>query len=201
MEHTIIIAGSGGQGTLFLGRLMAYSTMLEGKEVTWMPSYGAEMRGGTANCTVIISDEMIGSPVVRNPRILVAMNSASCKRFAGKILPGGMLLYDSSLIDLADLTPPISSLKAIREAVDMGNNIEVLGVPASMLSATMNNTKLANMVMMGAFISSTGILSLASVVRALNDMTPTSRKNMIDINRQLIEKGLDIIEHKKGDHN
>src|SRR5271157_250419 len=168
---------------------MAYATMLEGKEVTWMPSYGAEMRGGTANCTVIISDEMIGSPVIRNPGILVVMNSASYNRFAGKLLPGGMLLYDSSLIDLSD------------NHTHLENDIKVLGVPASMLSATMNSTKLANMVMMGAFISSTGILSLDSVVRALNDMTPSSRKNMIDINKQLIEKGLDIIEHKKSDYN
>src|SRR5208283_1066042 len=102
MEHTIIIAGSGGQGILFLGRLMAYATMLEGKEVTWMPSYGAEMRGGTANCTVVISDEMIGSPVVRNPCILVVMNDASYSRFVCKLLPGGTLLYDSSFIKRTD---------------------------------------------------------------------------------------------------
>ena len=184
MEHTIIIAGSGGQGTLFLGRLMAYATLLEDKEVTWMPSYGAEMRGGTANCTVIISDEMIGSPVVLNPHILVVMNDASYARFTGKLRPDGKLLYDSSLIS----------------RTDHRDDITALGVPASMLSATMNGTKLANMVMMGAFISSTGILSLDSVVTALDDITPPSRKNTIDLNKQLIVKGFDIIENKKGQH-
>ena len=137
MEHSIIIAGSGGQGILFLGRLMAYATMLEGKEVTWMPSYGAEMRGGTANCTVIISDEMIGSPVVRNPAILVAMNDASYNRFACKLLSGGTLLYDSSLI----------------KRTEHRNDIKALGVPASMLSSTLNSTKLANMVLMGAIVA------------------------------------------------
>jgi len=184
MEHTIIIAGSGGQGTLFLGRLMAYATLLENKEVTWMPSYGAEMRGGTANCTVIISDEMIGSPVIRNPHILVVMNDASYSRFAGKLRPGGMLLYDSSLIG----------------RTDHRDDIKVLGVPASMLSATMNSTKLANMVMMGAFVSCTGILSLDSVIEALNDITPANKKNTMDLNKHLINKGFDIIENTKSQH-
>src|SRR5208283_3744166 len=130
MEHTIFIAGSGGQGTLFLGRLMAHATLLEDKEVTWMPSYGAEMRGGTANCTVIISDDMIGSPVVRDPNILVVMNDASYSRFSCKLRPGGMLLYDSSLIS----------------RTEHRDDVKVLGVPASTLSARMNSTKLANMV-------------------------------------------------------
>jgi 2-oxoglutarate ferredoxin oxidoreductase subunit gamma len=184
MEHSIIIAGSGGQGILFLGRLMAYATMLEGKEVTWMPSYGAEMRGGTANCTVIISDEMIGSPVIRNPHILVVMNDASYNRFACKLLPGGTLFYDSSLI----------------KRTDHRDDVKVLGVPASMLSSTLNSTKLANMVVMGAIISSTGILSLDSVLSALDDMTPKRRKNSMDLNRQLIRKGFDIVENKKSNH-
>ncbi len=185
MEHTIIIAGSGGQGTLFLGRLLAYATLLENKQVTWMPSYGAEMRGGTANCTVIISDdEMIGSPVIRNPQILVVMNDASYSRFAGRLLPGGMLLYDSSLI----------------RRTEQRDDIKVLGVPATMLSAKTNSTKLANMVMMGAFISCTGILSLDSVVGALSDITPANRKNTMELNKQLIAKGFDIIENKKGQH-
>ncbi len=184
MEHTIIIAGSGGQGTLFLGRLMAYATMFENKEVTWMPSYGAEMRGGTANCTVIISDQMIGSPVIRNPHILIVMNDASYSRFNGKLRPGGMLLYDSSVIS----------------RTDHRDDIKVLGVPASMLSATMNGTKLANMVMMGAFISCTGILSLDSVVRALDDITPEDRKHTMDLNNQLIAKGYEIIENQKSNY-
>src|SRR5208337_1934498 len=190
MEHTIIIAGSGGQGTLFLGRLMAYATMLEDKEVTWMPSYGAEMRGGTANCTVIVSDDMIGSPVVRNPRILIIMNNASYSRFADKLLPGGTILYDSTLINLKDNTiKPASFLRATE-----------LGVPASMISSTMDGTKLANMVMMDAFISATGILSVDSVLKALVDMTPPNRRSMTDINNQLIMKGFYLFENKKSEN-
>ncbi|MGD0282976.1 MAG: 2-oxoacid:acceptor oxidoreductase family protein [Dissulfurispiraceae bacterium] len=184
MEYSIIIAGSGGQGTLFLGRLMAYAAMLDGKEVTWMPSYGAEMRGGTANCTVIISDEMIGSPVIRNPHILIIMNDASYSRFAEKLLPGGMLLYDSSLISRPDHR----------------GDITALGVPASDISTTVNSTKLANMVMMGAFLSSTGILSPKSVLSALNDITPQDKKKTMHLNKQLIEKGFDLIGNKKSDH-
>ena len=98
LEHKIMVAGFGGQGILFLGKLLAYSGMLENKEVTWFPSYGAEVRGGTANCTVIISDEMIGSPVVRNPEILIVMNEASLDKFQPRLKNGGILIFDSSLI-------------------------------------------------------------------------------------------------------
>ncbi len=202
MEHTIIIAGSGGQGVLFMGRLMSYAAMLEGKEVTWMPSYGAEMRGGTANCTVIISDDMIGSPVIRNPRILVVMNNASYSRFASKLLPGGTILYDSTLINLNDTgIKPLSFPVNSNSYSPPESPARELGVPASMISTTMNSTKLANMVMIGAFISSTGILSVDSVVKALVDMTPPKRQSMTDINKQLIMKGFYFFENKKSENN
>src|SRR3989338_5832303 len=95
---SLLIAGFGGQGILFAGKLLAQSAMLEGRHVTWFPSYGAEVRGGTANCTVIISDEMIGSPVVRNPEILVVMNEASLDKFQPRLKSGGILIFESSLI-------------------------------------------------------------------------------------------------------
>src|SRR5208283_4696608 len=97
MENRVLIAGSGGQGILFLGKLLAYAAMFENKEVTWFPSYGAEMRGGTANCTVIVSGEMIGSPVVSNPDILVGMNEQSFVAFSGKVASGGWLLHDATI--------------------------------------------------------------------------------------------------------
>lgn len=176
MEKRIIIAGSGGQGILFLGKLIAYSGMLEDKDVTWFPSYGAEMRGGTANCTVIVSDDMIGSPVIRNPDILIAMNEASYKRFSERVLPGGILIYDSSLI----------AFKKHR------SDIKVVGIPATEISASLKNTKAANMVMTGAFVNITRALSIDSVIQAIDEITPSHRKDSANVNKELIKKGYDL---------
>jgi 2-oxoglutarate ferredoxin oxidoreductase subunit gamma len=180
MENRIIIAGSGGQGILFLGKLIAYSGMLEGKEVTWFPSYGAEMRGGTANCTVIVSDEMIGSPVIRNPNILIAMNEASYKRFSERLLPGGVLIYDSSLINFKSQIPDSKSQK-------------IVGVPATEVSASQKNTKSANMVMIGALVGITHVLNIDSVIHAVDEITPTRRKESANANKDLIKKGYELV--------
>lgn len=180
MEIRIIIAGSGGQGILFLGKLIAYAGMLEDKEVTWFPSYGAEMRGGTANCTVIVSDEMIGSPVIRNPDILIAMNEASYNRFAERLLPNGMLIYDSSLINIKNTR----------------DRLKTIGVPATEVSASLRNTKAANMVMTGALVGFTNILSIDSVIHALDEITPSHRKESVNINRELIKRGYDLVVNK-----
>ncbi|MBZ0157556.1 MAG: 2-oxoacid:acceptor oxidoreductase family protein [Alphaproteobacteria bacterium] len=177
-EKRIIIAGSGGQGILFLGRLITYAAMLDAREVTWFPSYGAEMRGGTANCTVIISQEMIGSPVIRNPGILMVMNEASYRRFSGKLLPGGLLLYDSSLIS----------------PVDCREDISVRKVSASEIAASLKSTKGANMVMMGAFVAATGCLTLDSALKAVGEITPVHRKESLRANRELIMKGYHFVE-------
>lgn len=180
MENRIIIAGSGGQGILFLGKLIAYSGMLEGKEVTWFPSYGAEMRGGTANCTVIVSDEMIGSPVIRNPNILIAMNEASYNRFSERLLPGGVLIYDSSLINIKDKR----------------SDIKTVGVPATELSASLKNTKSANMVMVGAFVGFSHALAIDSVVQAIDEITPAHRKDSANINKDLVARGYNLVSGK-----
>ncbi|HAK88762.1 MAG: hypothetical protein A2077_02575 [Nitrospirae bacterium GWC2_46_6] len=182
MESRIIIAGSGGQGVLFLGKLICYSGMFEGKEVIWFPSYGAEMRGGTANCTVIVSDEMIGSPVIRNPDILVAMNKASYDRFSERLLEGGTLIYDSSLFTVEN---------------KYGNGINVKGVPAAEISASVKNTKSANMVMMGAFVGISSILEINSALQAIDEITPEHRKKAAAVNKDLIMKGYKLFEDKK----
>jgi 2-oxoglutarate ferredoxin oxidoreductase subunit gamma len=174
MENRIIIAGSGGQGILFLGKLIAYSGMLENKNVTWFPSYGAEMRGGTANCTVIVSDDMIGSPVIRNPDILIVMNEASYNRFSERLLSGGVLIYDSSLINVKDKR----------------NDIKIVGVPATEISAALKNTKSANMVMMGALVGLTHTLTISSVIQAIDEITPSHRKDSANVNKELIKKGI-----------
>ncbi|RPI36343.1 MAG: 2-oxoacid:ferredoxin oxidoreductase subunit gamma, partial [Nitrospiraceae bacterium] len=149
METRIMIAGTGGQGILFLGKAIAQAGMIEGKHVTWFPSYGAEMRGGTANCTVIMSDTMIGSPVVLNPDILIAMNGASVERFQPRLKKKGLLFFDSSLINGA----------AFRSTVI------AIGIPATKLADAVGNTRAANMVMLGALLAETGILKKSSFDR------------------------------------
>lgn len=193
-EVSILVAGFGGQGVLLLGRLIAYGGMLEGKSVTCFPSYGAEVRGGTANSTVIISDQMIGSPVVANPDILIAMNEASLKRFQSKIKKGGLLIFDSSLI----------KSPALRE------DLSAVGVPASVIAASANGAgaqrkssslstaqvRSANMVMLGALIAQTGILKAETAVSALERLTSSRSRKTLEGNKEAIRRGMEFIENK-----
>lgn len=156
--------------------------MLENKEVTWFPSYGAEVRGGTANCTVIISDELIGSPVVTNPDILIVMNDASLKKFQPGLKQNGLLIIDSSLI---------------KDSV-LRSDIEIIEVPATEMSRTIGNIKSANMVLLGAVIARTGLLSETSVFEALKSSIPQRRKKGIGVNKKAIIEGARFIEDKKG---
>lgn len=185
MENKIIIAGAGGQGILFLGELICYSGMFEGKKVTWFPSYGAEMRGGTANCTVIVSDEMIGSPVIRNPDILIAMNKVSYERFSERLLAGGIVIYNSSLFN-------------IENTYEQHNGISVRGVPATEISASLKNTKSANMVILGAFIRIARAFDIDSALQAIDEITPEHRKEAAAVNKDLIMKGYGLFEDTKG---
>lgn len=180
-----MVAGFGGQGILFLGRLLAYSGMIESKEVTWFPSYGAEVRGGTANCTVIISDEMIGSPIVRNPEILLAMNEASLNKFQPRLKKGGLLIFDSSLVKEPELR----------------SDVHVIGVPASEIAASIGNTKYANTVMLSALLAETGIIKEESAINALEELTPPERKKSLGANKEAIIRGRKYIEDKKSRNN
>lgn len=179
MEKRIVIAGSGGQGVLFLGKLIAYSCMLEGKEVACFPSYGAEMRGGTANCTVIISDGMIGSPVIRNPDILAVMNEASFNRFIDRLLPEGLLIYDSSIFN----------------AKKQRKDIRTVNVPASKLASSFNGTNAANMAIIGALVAASGILDIKSALNAIAEITPAHRKASLEVNRNIIMKGFNSVSN------
>jgi 2-oxoglutarate ferredoxin oxidoreductase subunit gamma len=165
-----------------LGRILAYAGMLENKEVTWFPSYGAEVRGGTANCTVIISDELIGSPVVTNPDILIIMNDESLKKFQPRLKQNGLLIMDSSLIKGSTLR----------------SDIEIVEVPATEMSRIIGNIKSANMVLLGAVIARTGLLSETSVFEALKSSMPQRRKKGIGVNKKAIIEGVRFIEDKKG---
>jgi 2-oxoglutarate ferredoxin oxidoreductase subunit gamma len=162
-----------------MGKMLAVASMKEGRKVTWFPSYGAEMRGGTANCTVVISDEMIGSPVVLRPDILVVMNKASFDKFQPVLKKKGLFFYDSSLIMVhptrTDITP--------------------VPVPATQIASSAGNTRSANMVMLGALAARTGMLSEASVAALFENPQKDLR---LDINRQSLMKGMAYIEDKKG---
>lgn len=156
--------------------------MLKGKNVTWFPSYGAEMRGGTANCTVIISNEIIGSPIVRNPDILIAMNEASIEKFQTRVKKNGLLLLDSSMIKKPSLRKDILCLK----------------VPASKIAASLGNAMSANMVLCGALLSAVNVPKEEYLINALEELTPAHRKNTIEINKIAIKKGRQYLSDTKG---
>jgi len=156
--------------------------MLEGKEVTWFPSYGAEVRGGTANCTVIISDELIGSPVVTNPDFLIVMSDASLIKFLPKLKQNGLFLFDSSLVHEPALRTDVTTVK----------------VPATEIAREIGNTKAANMVLLGAFIAKTDIVSASSIYEAVESLMPETKKNGIADNKAALTEGIKYIEDKKG---
>src|SRR5215204_5585584 len=151
MQEAIIIAGFGGQGVLFAGQILAYAGLDEGRQVTWIPSYGPEMRGGTAHCTVIIADDEIGSPLVSRPTAVLVLNPPSMERYAPLVQPGGVLIRDAALV------PAPSGRADIRE----------WAVPAQAIAGELGFPQIANMVLLGALIAATGVVPLATVERVL----------------------------------
>lgn len=176
-------AGFGGQGILLLGLGIAQAGMLEGYHVSWIPSYGPEMRGGTANCHVHVSEEPVGSPLVAFPTVLIAMNRPSLEKFEKDVRPGGLIIYDSSLIDI----------KPTR------TDVQVLPIPATKIADELGNTRIANMVILGAFVGYTRSLNKETVIETLNYII--SRKRLIEINRQAVEKGFEFGQQYRAEHN
>ena len=174
MTNQMIIAGFGGQGVLLMGQLLAYSGMLQGKEVSWLPSYGPEMRGGSANCHVVIADEPVGSPRVEEATCVIAMNYPSMKLFEKTLVPGGLLLYNSSLIDEA---PERTDIRAI-------------AVPCNDIANELGNSRVANMAMLGAFIGATEMFDAETLVEALRHKLGSAKEKLIPLNRQAIETGI-----------
>lgn len=174
VNQEIIIAGFGGQGILSAGRILAYAGMLEGRNVSWLPSYGPEMRGGTANCQVVISDEPVGSPILNSATTLIAMNNPSLEKFESIVLPGGIIIFDSSLI---------SRCPGRRD-------IEWYGVPASRIASEMGNLTYANVVLLGKLIAKTGIISKESFISALKHILPEKRHYMIPEEIKALEMGM-----------
>ncbi len=173
MTHEILLAGFGGQGILFSGKFLAYDGLLEEKEVSWLPSYGPEMRGGTCNCSIILSDEKIGSPIVSNPNVLVAMNLPSLDKFEAAAVPGAKIFVDSSLIDR----------KVERDDVD------VYYIPATKLASDENLPGLANMIMIGHVIAKAGVMPYENVEAAMKKLVPAKKANLIELNIKAVELG------------
>lgn len=173
MTQQVIFAGFGGQGVLLAGQLLAYAGMLEDKNVTWMPSYGPEMRGGAANCSVVVSDEVIGSAIVNEPDALIVMNRPSFELFEKTIVPGGVLIYNSSLIDL----------KSQRK------DITIIPVPCNEIAAELGNSKVANMVILGAYLKYSGVVDTENVLIALQDKLGEGKQHLIPLNREAIAAG------------
>jgi 2-oxoglutarate ferredoxin oxidoreductase subunit gamma len=179
-----MIAGSGGQGILFLGKLICQAAMLEGMNVTWFPSYGAEMRGGTANCTVVVSSDLIGSPIVKNPDVMIILNSASMNKFMPRIIKDGYLFYDSSLI------PDTVERK----------DIAISAIPSSQIAGDLGNPRLSNMVLLGAFTASNGIISEDNVKKALKVSIPPHRSSLVEKNLMAINKGFEFGKNEKSNN-
>lgn len=173
MTTQILIAGFGGQGILFAGKFLAYEGLLEGKEVSWLPSYGPEMRGGTANCSIILGDEKIGSPIVSNPDILIAMNLPSLEKYENEAVPGSKIFVDSSLID-----------KKVQR-----NDVEAYYIPATKMASDNSLDGLANMIMTGYMIKITGVIPFENIRKTLEKVVSARKQNLLEANIKAIETG------------
>ncbi len=173
MTTNIVITGFGGQGILFAGKILAYAALLKGKELSWLPSYGPEMRGGTANCHVIISDEPVGSPIIQVPDVLVSMNKPSLDKFEQTVRKDGHIIIDSTLIDR----------KVERE------DVKSVCIEATQIATDAGKRTLANMVMLGALVKATGIFTLDEIRAGVEKTTPPSKQHLVEQNMQMIEKG------------
>ncbi len=169
----LLFSGFGGQGILFAGKFLAYKGLIEGKHVSWLPSYGPEMRGGTASCSVILSDDPVGSPIVSKPDMLIAMNLPSFDRFEPAVVPGGIVFADSTLIERAPAR----------------DDITVYRIPATKLANDNGIPTLANMIIMGKLLNVTGGYNAEGVEAALGKVISAKHADMLDFNRKALEIG------------
>ncbi|MDP4172667.1 MAG: 2-oxoacid:acceptor oxidoreductase family protein [Bacteroidota bacterium] len=179
MTEEIIIAGFGGQGVLSMGQILCYSGVMEDREVSWMPSYGPEMRGGTANCITIISDSPISSPILTKFDTVIALNQPSLDRFESAVKPGGLLIYESSTI----LNPPTRT------------DIDILPIEAANEAAKLNNTKIMNMIVLGAFLKKKPIIEFDNILKGLKKVLPERYHHLLPLNEQALRRGMEIAEN------
>ncbi|MEG8945501.1 2-oxoacid:acceptor oxidoreductase family protein [Rosettibacter firmus] len=178
MTEEIIIAGFGGQGVLSLGQILCYGGVIEGKEVSWMPSYGPEMRGGTANCITIISDSKISSPIISKCDTLIALNQPSLDKFQSAVKPNGLIIYESSTI----LNPPTR--------VD----VEILPIEAANEAAKLKNTRVMNMIILGAYLKKKPVISIETAFEALKKVLPERYHHLLPLNKEALMKGCELAE-------
>lgn len=178
MYQGVIMAGFGGQGVVSGGILLAYSGMVDGKHVTFFPAYGAEMRGGTANCSVVVSSEEIASPVVAFPDSILVMNEPSLAKFEPKLRPGGVLYLNTSLV----------STRSRRD------DIETVGVPANEIAEELGNIKCANMVMLGAYVKKSGAISVDALKKSVAKVYVRANEKVLEMNRQAIDRGAALVK-------
>lgn len=177
MHHEIVMAGTGGQGIMVMGQLLAHAAVIEDKNVVWFPSYGPESRGGTANCTVIVSDEEIGSPVIATPGILIAASQMALDRYVESVKPEGVILINSSLVQV----PTERS------------DCRIAKIPASEVADELGNYRIANMIMLGAFVGLMNPVKIESVCKALADVLPPHRHKLIPLNESALMRGMELV--------
>ena len=173
-EMRIVFAGFGGQGLLFAGKVVAYAGLIDDRQVSWMPSYGPEMRGGTANCSVTISDEPIGSPLVLDPTVLVAMNNPSLAKFGSDVVPGGLVLMDTSLVNI-----PFAR-----------DDVRAFGLPATGMAEDAGLKGLANIVLVGKMLAETGFCSMETIEAAIGKAVPPTKAALIEKNLEALKIGM-----------
>lgn len=172
-EFAVIFSGFGGQGALFAGQLLAYAAMEAGREVTWIPSYGPEMRGGTAHCTVVVSDETIGSPLVRTPDAVVAMNLPSADKYEPVVKAGGLLIWDSGMV---------------KRQMNR-SDIRLLAMPANEIATRLGDVRLTNMAMLGALCAATGIIAIDQAADSLRRHLPERHQHLLAANLRAMGEG------------
>ncbi len=179
----LIVAGFGGQGVLSLGMTLAYAGMVENKEISWMPSYGPEMRGGTANCIVILSENKISSPILSQFDSAIVLNQPSMDKFAPRLKPGGLLLYESG-----NIFKPATR-----------NDIDIIGIPATTEALKMKNAKTMNMIMLGAYLQLKPVVKNESILEALAKVLPEKYHHLLPVNREALELGEALARERKGE--
>jgi 2-oxoglutarate ferredoxin oxidoreductase subunit gamma len=176
MHEDIIFAGFGGQGILFVGQLLAYAALAEGKHVTWIPSYGPEMRGGTANCTVVVSDEPIGSPVCKHPSIAAVFNNPSLEKYEDLVKPGGLLVINESLV----VHKPGRA------------DLETVLLPATTLASELGEVRATNLVMLGALLARKPLVDAATIEQVMRDKLGARKAHMLETNMAALERGKEL---------
>lgn len=184
MLEEIIIAGFGGQGVMSMGQLIAYAGMLEGKGVSWLPSYGPEQRGGTANCAVVVSNGPVGSPLVTNPSTAIVLNNPSFEKFEPRVQPGGLLIINSSLVTRGSER----------------SDIDAIELTATDMAADLGNARGANMILLGAFIERTKVVSSDSIIESLKKVLSEEKHHLIEINKLALIKGAAMVSERAIKH-